>query len=117
MAHRLLTLNHEKQHYSLLLPYFWRATTANSREKSFVLCLTTRHTSYVIRIKTIVPLTALIVSPEIWTELETENMKSAKMLQILFFAEVSQRNMLLTAVPEVQCHAGRLREGQQFWKH
>lgn len=28
-------------------------------------------------------------------------MKSAKMLQILFFAEVSQRNMLLTAVPEV----------------
>jgi len=25
--------------------------------------------------------------------------------------------MLLTAVSEVQWHAGRFREGQQFWKH
>lgn len=70
MAYGLLTLNCEKQHSLLLLPYFWWATTANSCEKSFILCLTTRHTSCVIRIKTIVPLTALIVSPEIWNNLK-----------------------------------------------
>lgn len=84
MAHRLLTLNHEKQHYSLLLPYFWQATTANSREKSFVLCLTTRHTSYVIRIKTIVPLTALIVSPEIWNNLKLKTWNLPRCCKVYF---------------------------------